>query len=307
MPIKIKKEAFTLACSVVAAYLDGAKPFKIYPPPKDSLYVSRAFLRVNFGGNDQHFVVHFKSTDGRSGRGRAVVFPKPDLNPCLPRSPGAPGLIFASRHEIISNPPWALFCRDKPSGEAVWRYMGDYENGICGQMTVEQFNAQTTEVKETWGKLIVKTKRWDVYVSIRARIALRKSGIAETNENVAREMNKIRKRTGIPVTPQDVIQAFSRGEHTIDIIKMQCVSYDHTLVEDIARQHENPAAVADRERLANQHKVKRVRKRPSTPATSSESDFELESESDDLVASVERRPLKRLFKHRGSSAPPGDH
>lgn len=145
---EVKKEAFTLPQDVVDMYLRDAEDFVIDPAPTDTPYVSRKFISLRFGGNEQHFIARFKPADGS----RAVVFPQADLNPFLPMRPGAAGLIFASRREVTEG-PWSLFCKDKPSGEAVWRYMGDYENHICGRPTPEQFQRQTPEVRAVFAHL----------------------------------------------------------------------------------------------------------------------------------------------------------
>ncbi|KAJ7472917.1 hypothetical protein B0H11DRAFT_2282735 [Mycena galericulata] len=259
---EIKKEAFALPQDVVDQYLHGFQDLDIDPAPRDTFYVSRKFLRLEFGGSDQHFIAHFTPTDG-SDKGRAVVFPQPDLNPFLPPRPGATGLIFASRLEITQSSPWALFCKDKPSGEAVWRYMGDYENTECGVTTAEQFQRQTQEVKQSWGKRILVSKKWEVYVRMRARIALRKTGrlVADDDEAVAREMQRIKAKRGIPLTVDDVIEALSRGEEEIKIIRMQCVSYDQELVADMERKHDAwiaPAAGAAHARTTANKRPKRT-------------------------------------------------
>jgi hypothetical protein len=136
---------------VAEIYLQNIPAFPIEPLPNHEFYVSRKFLLDAFGASNQQFLANFKpihihNIDER----RAAVFPQPTLNPFLPRTPGAAGLIFASRLEITIDrdpePPWALFCRDNPSGAAVWRYMGDYRNRRCGSLTAEQFASQTPGV-----------------------------------------------------------------------------------------------------------------------------------------------------------------
>ena len=161
------------------------------------------------------------------------------MNPAMPTRPGEPGLLFASRHEILYNPPWSLFCRSMVGKEPRWRYLGEYKSVLCGKMTAEQFRAQRQavmssklyqwischrdsrpilQVKDNWGKLILKSVRYDVYVSMLARIALRKYGLLpladEANENALEvaEMAAIRSKTGRHVTVQDITDAFSRGD-----------------------------------------------------------------------------------------------
>ncbi|KAJ7505556.1 hypothetical protein B0H11DRAFT_2340847 [Mycena galericulata] len=258
---EIKKEAFTVPQDVVDQYLRGLQDLVIDPAPRDTLYVSRKFLRLEFGGNDQQFmiIVHFTPTDGSDKR-RAVVFPQAGLNPFLPSRPGAAGLIFTSRLELMKSElsPWALFCKDNPSGEAVWRYMGEYESINCRKTTAEQFR----QTQEHWGKRILNSKMWQASVFMRARIALRKTGrSADDKAAVAHEVKKIKAKKGVPLTVNDIIEALSRGDEWINIIGMQCISYDQKLVADMERKHDawiTPAAVADRALTAANKRPKRT-------------------------------------------------
>jgi hypothetical protein len=60
-----------------------------------------------------------------------------EFNPLMPSRPGDPGLLYSPRHEILSDGPWTLF--GKLSSEALWDYLGEYNNEICGKMTAVQF------------------------------------------------------------------------------------------------------------------------------------------------------------------------
>ncbi|KAJ7689956.1 hypothetical protein B0H17DRAFT_599853 [Mycena rosella] len=294
---KVKKEAFTVPQNFIDVHLNNTPKLEINPVSLVVLYVSRAFLREEYGGSDQQFIQRFRCTDD-TNTGRALVFPQADLNPFLPSRPGEPGLIFTLRREIADGEPWALFCKDHPSATAVWRYMGNYRNSPLGQSTAKQFQSQTPACQRRRGEQIAKAQKWPAYVDMRARIALRKAGLADDPEAVAREVTKItgkgKKGTPLGLTPQDVIDAFSRGEEALDIIKMQCVSYDHEFVADMARRHEiwnTPEAVAQRTRKKKQRATTRkrtVRKRASTPVDDSDSDFAVESEDSESKASVGR-------------------
>ncbi|KAJ7446573.1 hypothetical protein FB451DRAFT_1375863 [Mycena latifolia] len=312
---KIKKEAFTVPQDVINMYLSNTPDLEIDPAPLDSLYVPRAFLREEFGGSDQQFVQYFSPVDGAE-HGRQLVFPQSDLNPFVPSRPGAAGLIFASRREITQNPPWSLFCKDHPSGAAIWRYMGEYENEVRGSWTVDQFRSQKPEVKKRWGELILRSNKWTVYVAMRARIALRKAGLPMDPEAEAREIQKIRDKKGIPLTPQDIINALSAGYEAIDIIQMQCVSYDHEFAADMGRRFakwNRPTTVGTRKGGAagkkNQRPTKRkqtqLRKRASPPTSDdSDSDFSMESEKSDSVASVLRVQLRSRQSDREACPSP---
>ena len=131
----------------------------------------------------------------------------------------------------------------------MWSYLGEYESELCGEMSAEQFRDQPQKVrfiilfllmltemvfqaKEAWAELLIKGKAFDVYVAMRARIALRKHNILplerqvledgkpQTDEQVAvrsklledEEMKAIKHNKGLKVEPEDIIRAFSRGD-----------------------------------------------------------------------------------------------
>ncbi|KAJ7101871.1 hypothetical protein C8R44DRAFT_808816 [Mycena epipterygia] len=299
----VKKEVFIFPQAVIDQYLSNTPALEIDPPPRDSLYVPRKFLRLRFGGSDQQFVAHFKLEKG-ADRDRAVVFPEPVMNPCLPSEPGAPGLIFASRLEITVDGPWALFCRAKLLGKFVWRYMGDYENDVVGRPTPEQFQVQEPEVKQRWGKHISNVKAWPVYVAMRARIALRKAGLPIELNDLARDVVNIRAGSHLPVTEQDIIAALNRGDEAIDIIRMKCVSYDHEFAAELARRYEAYKASGPHVRPPRASKGKsairgaRARKAPARRVRGdsdweSGSDFSPESEDSDSHNEIARIQPKR--------------
>jgi hypothetical protein len=47
------------------------------------------------------------------------------------------------------------------------------------------------QMKQTWGKLIMKAKQWPIYVVMRAHIVLQKAGILLLIKTVEEEMQKI--------------------------------------------------------------------------------------------------------------------
>jgi hypothetical protein len=138
--------------SMVKKYLPSikAKIFPISPSPLKT-EVPRAFLRATFGGADQQFLQIFRKDKHPKGAiMRRVVFPQFGLNPAMPSRPGQPGLVFASRHEILENPPWSVFRkRLSDSGKAAWLYLGDYESELMGKMSRKEFSDLATSVS-TW-------------------------------------------------------------------------------------------------------------------------------------------------------------
>ncbi|KAF8217406.1 hypothetical protein K438DRAFT_1924915 [Mycena galopus ATCC 62051] len=278
---------------VADIYLANLPELQIQPPAQANFYVSRRFLLDKFRVLNQTFLGYFKPTNDSEHR-RGAIFPQPGLNPFLPQAPGAAGLIFASRFEIIVDHelPWALFCKHKSAGgKIVWRYMGDYRNRHCGDLTAEQFKSQATAVKQQWGKLLIKSKMVEAYIAMRARIALRKAGVAfvRGDANEIREMGEVTRKGGrpLPVEAKDIIDALGRGEEVIGIIRMECISYNHELVAEMARRHEDwnvaPVPVQPVQRAGATKRRKRVSKTATRRicSDSSTSDYSPESESED--------------------------
>ncbi|RXW12949.1 hypothetical protein EST38_g12906 [Candolleomyces aberdarensis] len=199
---KIKEEeAVTLPTDIVANYLQDVPPFSINPDPSDVPFVSRKFLAKVYGGSDRQFLQYIEvpSTSSVSAsspstsstftpaasipptrRRKPLMFPTPEMNPSMPLFPGDPGLIFTSRTEILKNGPWTVF-RKKGTGKGkqksvVWVYLGDYECTKVGRISKEEWAAQNDEVKKRWVKRVA-SKMTGCYLSMRARIGLRKAGI----------------------------------------------------------------------------------------------------------------------------------
>ncbi|KAJ2911597.1 hypothetical protein MD484_g8818, partial [Candolleomyces efflorescens] len=245
--VKVKAEAIILPPDAVAQYLHGAPHLPIDPAPSD-LHVKRKFLREEYGGSDQQFVQYIQPTRNPSSKKkkRCLVFPMPNMNPAMPLVPGEPGLLFASRHEVLDG-LWGVFRRHLNERDTEWLYLGEYESTLVGKMTKEQFCAQRPSVQRSWAKLLLSQKAFDCYVSMRARIALRKRGEIPVNEAadgdsyyaclVIQEMESIKQGRGKFLTEEDIIDAFTRGDEGIDIIRMQCVQYDRTFAQDIEERY----------------------------------------------------------------------
>lgn len=234
MQIKIKDDAISLPPEIIRTYLQGIKPYPIEPKP-DPVHVPRKFLRLAYGGSDQQFLQFITPERNPSGSvKRRMVLPMLDMNPAMPRFPGQPGLLFASRHEVLEG-PWTVFCRRLDSKEATWRYLGEYESELVGKMTAQQFNDQTSvvrnhnlcvtdfrlpclKVKSRWGDLLISQRNFECYVSMRSRIALRKAGQlpsgcdARDAALIAEEQDNVKFNRGLPVDCDDIIEAFSRGD-----------------------------------------------------------------------------------------------
>ncbi|KAF5322648.1 hypothetical protein D9619_002216 [Psilocybe cf. subviscida] len=255
---------------LLASYLPDAQPFAISPPPI-TLEVPRAFLRLAYGGCDQRFLqfipasrnpgpshtvtTHPDGTETRVPKApRRMVFPMLKTNPLMPRTPGAPGLLFTSRQGILHDAPWTLFVKRSSGQEhAVWLYLGEYGCELVGRLTPEQFKPQPVVVQRSWAKLVTTRRRQECYASMRARITLRAVGLIpldnkEQEEQLIRdEVNNIqsKKRKGKNITIDQVLKAFARGDEAVNIIRMTCVSYDHVFANDMVAQFDDyPTMIA---------------------------------------------------------------
>ena len=124
-------------------YLVSSTPLAIDPPPL-TLEIPRKFLRLTYGGSDQHFLQYISAETNPSGpERRRLMFPTLALNPLMPSAPGMHGLVFASRREILNNGIWTVFCKRSTATPAVWLYVGEYENTLAGKMKAEEFSQQT--------------------------------------------------------------------------------------------------------------------------------------------------------------------
>jgi len=141
--VKLKQGTSTLTPDQPEYYLQSAPSYQILPPPLTT-EIKRVPFAAHYGGSSYHFLQYLKNPSGHVKR--RLVFPLPEMNPAVPSAPGEPGLIYASRHEILQNPPWSLFIKREPA-IAIWTYVGDYEGELCGVMNAKMFMAQSEMVK----------------------------------------------------------------------------------------------------------------------------------------------------------------
>ena len=128
--------------------LESAPTLPIHPPPLEARVRREPFAKY-YGGCNQHFLQFLLPELNPSGNiKRNVVFPQPRPNPVLPLSPGEPGLIFASRHEVADGSAWSLFVKHDPN-VAIWTYLGEYKGEVCGKLTPDQFKMLSKTVSKT--------------------------------------------------------------------------------------------------------------------------------------------------------------
>ena len=190
-------------------YLDGTTAYNDRPTSE-----RLCFSRICVGGNPRTFLA--------KSHNRHCVFPQRVQNPLIVETPGHHGLMFASRLEVADGNVWHLFnqCWSNVKEKTLWEYMGGYKGTVAGTLGHESFTALPEKTKKEWGKQLatVKSAKLDVYVTMRAKIALRKHGHAINPHTIREEMEKIRNGTGLALSPEDAMIALCAGEEVCAIL-----------------------------------------------------------------------------------------
>ncbi|TFK21095.1 hypothetical protein FA15DRAFT_672877 [Coprinopsis marcescibilis] len=289
----------SLPSSITSAALNAIPALAIDPPP-NAAPVSRVFLRQVYGGSQQALIQKVIESRNPSERKlRMLAFPHPDMNPAMPSAPGQPGLLYASRPEFLQESPWTMFRRwENEKKKLVWLYLGEYETAAGGRMSGEWFREQSAKFQDTWAQFLMNSSR-ETYMAVRARIALRQSGLIPTDDEadqalVAAEVIKIAARPSKKnkrkwedankdlhtVTKSDIIEAFSRGDEGISVVEMKCVKYDHVFANDMStRLPDAPALMAEDRRAklgqsTTKHKNSKAKRKPDS------NDMETDGEPD---------------------------
>jgi len=135
--------AFILPLERIAHHLNGCHTLNVSPSPVPTS-ISRACLLKHYGTNTQQFIgtVRYKGTP------HAAVFAQPGQNPFLPRYPGARGLLFASRHEVLTGVHMLFVKLERGSSKEtpLWEYRGGFESVLSAKMTPAEFNMQRDDV-----------------------------------------------------------------------------------------------------------------------------------------------------------------
>ncbi|KAJ3832753.1 hypothetical protein F5878DRAFT_634335 [Lentinula raphanica] len=226
----------------VSGFLRDTPSFRIDPIPDLNFRVARLLLGQKYKVSTGSFLAIIKpdlnpSSTPDNPHARSIIFPFYEENPDLPTRPGEPGIMLTKRTDILASMPVTVFINHAGRGKSpsVWLYTGEYTLKKIAEMTGDQFSRQPLKTQERWGSSILTLKQDNVWASMRARIYLRKQNLPLTNENVAEEQARIQARDARPgpLDVQDVIDAFVRGEERLDILRMECVAYDHVFVDDL--------------------------------------------------------------------------
>ncbi|KAF8999029.1 hypothetical protein BDZ89DRAFT_731151 [Hymenopellis radicata] len=172
------------------------------------------------------------SPDGEALR---LLFPSRDLNPLSVTQAGRPGLLFTSRTDIdVDETPLHVFSEHASEDKTRWSYIGEYTLAPAGRIESAQFAGFPANIQMMWGRLVAEKYHQEGYLAMRARIALRKTGVDHPKEeDVKHEMKKVEVGKGIRVSPADVVDALISGDECINILQMKCMGYDHAFADDL--------------------------------------------------------------------------
>ncbi|KIK65047.1 hypothetical protein GYMLUDRAFT_240372 [Collybiopsis luxurians FD-317 M1] len=176
---------------------------------------------------------------------RPSLFLLYEQNPDLPVNPAEPGVFLTAREDILKMQPagGVRFFIGYESDRKLWKYVGDYELVKCAEMTGEQFSLQPRETQERFANIILHQREDCEWLSMHARISLRKRRIAVTRNSVSEERVKIirgsikENAVARDLTVQDVIDALAKGDEHLCIIRVECDNYDHAFVSDLRSQY----------------------------------------------------------------------
>ncbi|KAK0194121.1 hypothetical protein F5146DRAFT_421040 [Armillaria mellea] len=228
---KKDKSTFIPPKELVASLISHVPLFITDPPPHAYCIVTRRLLLEKYGVAPQAFLAHLKPGRTSSLSKRMVALPQKRYNPALPSQPGAHGLLFSMRHHVVGQTV-ALFVKE--GTQALWTYYGEYKGVLCGKVTKQIFIDQADEVKQDWAQKI-RVQKSDEYLSVKARISLRKCGKSVTDANVKNEMDRLKTmpKNRQDLGTRDIIDALVCGDEGLEIIRLECVGFDHSLMEDI--------------------------------------------------------------------------
>ncbi|KAI0048608.1 hypothetical protein FA95DRAFT_1557829 [Auriscalpium vulgare] len=93
-------------------------------------------------------------------------------------------------------------------------------------LAAEEFKALHEQSRQQWADVILKAQPWHCYTSMRARIWLRKNGLAITEEAIEKVRRPKTAGKDMGLVPRDALMALDSGEEVLDVMSCTPVSYD---------------------------------------------------------------------------------
>ncbi|KAA1477489.1 hypothetical protein DENSPDRAFT_755659, partial [Dentipellis sp. KUC8613] len=206
----------------------GRAPFPItLDPALSGVPVSRAYMSATYGGNS---IETFPPIGGEMLEKHGLndfCYITLEYNPSAPTEPGHPGLWFnSSPHEQEHPTPYRTFVRLRVNE---WLYVGQYQFLQSPCLSQAEWILQSRRVQTTWAQKIL-SKGWGRLV--RTRVALRRDLGREPNPEELQ--TALASKTAFPITQEEILAAYNRGEEHLGIVAMKCVDYDEDFQRRIA-------------------------------------------------------------------------
>ncbi|KAF9255096.1 hypothetical protein L218DRAFT_377287 [Marasmius fiardii PR-910] len=251
--LKVKKklqDLEVLPLTIAAALLKDIPNYEVEiedPDIDTGLPVSREFLVDLYGGNSQRVFPSLSSDNMRKMTNDRFATHQwacmtSALNPYLPSLPGVSGLVFTTRDLEDDLSPveyWKMgVCRVFSLLEPKkWLYVGHYEFEYGKTLTPDEWKNLPYEVRKDWIKQICgKNGRWR---DKRIRIFLRNRPGKNRQFGAIEYLGLMASKEDRKATPEQVNEAFLRGEEAIVAWKMKCVDYEEGFQGKLSREFPN--------------------------------------------------------------------
>ncbi|TFY66219.1 hypothetical protein EVG20_g4870 [Dentipellis fragilis] len=195
--------------------------------------VSRTFLVKTYGISGSMASTIKPEMNVPRGTMRRLILPRPEFNPGLPSSPGAPGTVLTNRSDILECGPVSLWIQAIP-GEGLWKYFGNYDLARSVQpLTAAEARGLDKNTVRVWAESL-SSNVWDCHAELRVRIWFRKIGAEATESAIARHIELLRnKKSPIDLNKNDIVEALGSWQETLHVVTIRCVGYDYDFLADV--------------------------------------------------------------------------
>ncbi|KAF8905775.1 hypothetical protein CPB84DRAFT_1676233 [Gymnopilus junonius] len=195
------------------------------------VWVTREFMSATYGGSMQATCPSIgKKLLARHGL-NDFCYLNLDYQPQAPQIPGAPGLFYSTESGGDWKGDQRVLTRVRPNE---WQYMGMYAIKTCKSLTKEEWASQPPKVRSTWAKQIC-LQGWGGWVQarVRARIELEREPTEKEIQNVF-DNGSFR-----ATTPDEVAEAYNKGQECLGVWTMKCVGYDNDFQLQLCQKFPN--------------------------------------------------------------------
>ncbi|KAG9315312.1 hypothetical protein JVU11DRAFT_4451 [Chiua virens] len=227
--VEIKKEEM-LSEDVVSHRLANVPSYGVdLDPVIRDVTTTRIFTSRRWGGNTQATFPEIRAEMLARHGLDDFMYLNLFFNPHAPQWPGQPGLFFASSVYPEAEewqPIKRVLVRLKSN---CWFYVGQYHCIPAASLTPDEWKAQAPRVKQTWTNK-VSTQGWGI--DIRAKLVLQKR--LGRNPTIQELRDAVESENKFSATPEEIHDAFDRGDAFIHSWVMKCVGYDENFQREIA-------------------------------------------------------------------------